>query len=80
VIRTQVQLTERQAAALKHTATRRGVSMAEILRELVDAHLTLDDTRGGARERALRAVGQFRSGRGDVSTRHDRDLADAFEQ
>ena len=77
MVRTQIQLTEAQADALRREAAGRGVSMAEIIRAAVDAHLA----GGGAsvRERALRAIGGFRSGRADVSENHDDHLADAFE-
>jgi hypothetical protein len=77
VIRTQVQLNEEQAQVLKYVAAQRGVSMAEVLRDLIDAHLTKPAGRD-RRERAIRAVGRHRSGRHDVSREHDRDLADAF--
>lgn len=77
MVRTQVQLTEDQARALKDTAATRGVSIAEVIRQALDQHLA---AQGGAsrRERAIRAIGGFRSGRHDVSTRHDDHLADAF--
>jgi hypothetical protein len=77
MIRTQVQLTARQAEAVKRVAAERGVSMAEVLRDLVDSHLvsTPGDNR---RARAIRVVGRHRSGRGDVSREHDRALGEAF--
>jgi hypothetical protein len=77
MIRTQVQLTEAQAEAVKRIAARRGVSMAEVLRELVDAHL-VEAADGDRRERAMRAVGRHRSGSGTVSRDHDRELAEAY--
>jgi predicted Ser/Thr protein kinase len=77
MIRTQIQLTERQANAVKRVATERGVSMAEVLRELVDAHLT-EASGSDARARALRAIGRHRSGRADISGEHDREVATAF--
>jgi hypothetical protein len=77
MIRTQVQLAPAQAEALKREAAARGVSMAELVREAVDRYLA-----GGGieprRQRAIEAVGGFRSGRGDVSADHDRHLAEAF--
>ena len=79
MIRTQVQLTEEQADAVKRVAARRGVSMAEVLRELVDAHL-VELTGGDRRERAMRAVGRHHSGCSTVSRDHDRELAEAYRQ
>jgi Ribbon-helix-helix protein, copG family len=79
MIRTQVQLTEEQANAVKRVAAERGVSMAEVLRELVDAHL-MQSTSDDRRERAIRAIGRHHSGRKDVSREHDRELAEAFTQ
>lgn len=77
MIRTQVQLTNEQMRLLKQAAAERGVSMAEVLRELVDTHLTRSPS-GDRRARAVRAIGRHHSGRHDVSREHDRDLAQAF--
>jgi hypothetical protein len=77
MIRTQVQLTPQQAQAVKHVAAQRGVSMAEVLRRLVDAHL-LESPSADRRQRAISAIGRHRSGRKDVSREHDRELAEAF--
>lgn len=74
MVRTQIQLTEGQYAALKTQAEARGCSLAEAVRQAVDAWL-----RGPApvpREelvrRALEACGRFNSGLGDVGSNHDR--------
>jgi hypothetical protein len=77
MVRTQVQLTEDQARLVKAAAAARGVSMAEVLRQLVDEHLTKGPG-GDRRQRAMQAVGRHRSGRRNVSRDHDRELADAF--
>lgn len=78
MVRTQVQLSEEQAARLHRAAAERGVSMASLIREAVEA---LPATRGDAArwDRALAAVGSGASGRSDVSSDHDRHLAQAFE-
>ena len=77
MIRTQIQLTEEQARELKRRAAERGVSVASLIRAAIANELALDDT--PARwERALSAVGRFRSGETDVSAEHDRYLPDAF--
>ena len=78
MVRTQIQLTEKQARLLKQLAAAQGRSMADLIRTSVDALLARpgahdDDLR---RTRAQRAGGRFRSGVGDLSTRHDRHLAD----
>lgn len=80
--RKQIQLTARQAQLIRREATRHGVSDAALIRSLVD-----DLDRAGARgaaddrwERALAAVGRFRSGRKDIARDHDRHLADAFRR
>jgi Arc/MetJ-type ribon-helix-helix transcriptional regulator len=82
MVRTQIQLTEEQMADLKKLAAERGVSVAELVREGVQALLRA--SRGGTREekkrRALAAVGKFRSGVTDLSTRHDDYFAEAVEQ
>lgn len=77
MIRTQIQLTEEQARRLKKIAAARGVSVSALIREAVEKAVAVDD--GPARrQRALAAVGRFRSGRRDVSAEHDRYLADDF--
>jgi hypothetical protein len=79
VIRTQVQLTDQQSLALKEAAAARGVSIAEVIRQALDQHLA-DQAGGSRRQRAIRAIGGYRSGRHDVSVRHDDHLADAFAE
>lgn len=80
MIRTQILLTEEQIRALRRLSSERSVSMAVLIREAVDSLI-----RGAGaisaeerRRRALRVVGQFTSGRGDVSARHDDYLEDAY--
>jgi len=82
MIRTQIQLTEQQAELLKATAARRGVSMAELIRQSIDHLLegTGVPTPKELRQKAAAAAGRFRSAQGDVSTRHDDYLADALER
>ena len=82
MIRTQIQLTEEQAEKAKRLAAERGVSMAEVIRQLVDAAPERDD-RAERFARALAVVkrGGFRDreGKTDVSLRHDEYLADIYE-
>jgi len=78
--RTQVQLTRAQVTALKTMAARRGLSMAAIIRDVVDDMVERQAVSGQERrrQRALEAVGRFRSGHRDVSRRHDAHLAEAI--
>jgi hypothetical protein len=80
MIRTQVQLTEEQAQALKNLASARQVSIAELIRQGVD---TLIRSSGEIdieerRRRAIAAAGRFHSGASDISAKHDEYLAEAF--
>jgi plasmid stability protein len=80
MIRTQIQLSEDQAARLKSAAARRGVSIAELIRQGVEAILAYET--GPSREelarRAAYAAGRFRSGLHEVAARHDDYLGGAF--
>ncbi|MBO8162018.1 MAG: ribbon-helix-helix domain-containing protein [Thermosipho sp. (in: Bacteria)] len=73
MIRTQVQLTEEQYAALKAVSAAEGVSGAELIRMALDRLL---ETRGATdlkdrTERAIAVAGKFRSGLGDLAEQHD---------
>ena len=76
MVRIQVQLTEEQLAALKRLATRRGISVSELVRQGVDAILRGPQAEQERlrRERARAAAGRFRSGLGDLAEAHDRYL------
>ncbi len=80
MIRTQVQLTEEQIALIKQVAAERNMSMSEVIRHGMDRFLrqslTIDRTERV--RRALEVTGRFRSGRTDVSQRHDEYLAEAY--
>ena len=78
--RKQIQLTARQANAVRKEAVRRKTSDAAIIREAVDLWLRSHGRPGDMTERwqrALRVVGAFRSGRKDISQEHDREFAEA---
>jgi len=82
VIRTQVRLSDSQARKLKTAARRDGISLAEVVRRLVDRGLADAETDRAQRyERGAKVVGKFRDRRGarDVATRHDAPLEEAFE-
>jgi hypothetical protein len=80
MVRTQIQLTEEQSRAVKRLAADRGVSIAEIIRESVDAFLRAGGapTREEILDRTLAGVGALRGGPSDMSTNHDKYLAEAF--
>lgn len=78
--RTQISLTSGQARELRRLARKRGTSMAALIRDAVDRTYGAAGDESARWERALASVGGFRSGRSDVSERHDDLLADAFEQ
>ncbi len=81
MVRTQIQLTEEQAKAVKKIASAQGLSVAELIRRAVDNIVnssTIVDTEERKR-RALEIVGRFRSGKRDVSKEHDAYLVEAYD-
>ena len=75
--RTQIQLPDEDARALKELAARRGVSMSQLIRDgVADILRTSDDARKW--RRALALVGRFSSGETDISERHDEYLSEDF--
>lgn len=79
MIRTQIQLTEKQAKALKRAAAARGVSIAAVIREAVD-RVVEERAEDVLWSRALAAVGSLRGGGENVSEEHDRYLVDAYKR
>ena len=81
MIRTQIQLPEDQLEALKRLASAEDRSLSDLVREGVEA--LVRGRRGASRAdlkaRSLAAIGRFRSGTKDLSSQHDRHLAEAFE-
>jgi hypothetical protein len=82
MVRTQVQLTEQQIEELRELSVSTGRSVADLVRQGVDSLLQAKSTPRPANqvERALRVAGKFASGSTDVSTHHDRYLAEAFRR
>ncbi|MBA3244590.1 MAG: ribbon-helix-helix protein, CopG family [Actinobacteria bacterium] len=79
MVRTQISLTEEQAERLKRVARERGVSMAAVIRDAVDAVVPeVDPAREEKIRRALAAVGSFAGGGGNVAEEHDRYLEEAY--
>ena len=76
MVRTIIQLSEDQAAALGRAAHRRGVSKAAIVREALGMLLAREDSDPAA-ERAMRVAGAGASGLCDLGERHDDYLAES---
>ena len=80
MVRTQIQLPEKQVALLKKMAVAQHESMAEIIRQAVDffakAKNEGDDEQ--RRKRAMAAAGRFRSGVNDLAVSHDSYLTEIF--
>ncbi len=82
MVRTQIQLTEDQAKALKKIAQSRHLSVAELIRKAVDTVIK-SNTVVNAEERHKRAmeiVGKFSSGKRDVSKKHDLYLTEVYNK
>ena len=80
MVRTQIQLTEEQSEKLKAAAARRGISMAALIRQGIDALLSQhnEPSLEEMYQRAARAAGAYHSGTRDTASRHDDYLADEF--
>lgn len=80
MVRTQIQLTEAQASALKKLALSRHLSIAELIRQAVDNMIKTSSTVDieERKRRALEIMGKFKSGKKDISERHDEYLVEAF--
>jgi len=78
MVRTQIQLTEKQAERLRRIAADRRQSVAEIIRTGVEMFLSTASEPVNRFERAKSVVGRFSSGLGDVSEKHDEYLSEAF--
>jgi len=81
MIRTQVQLTEAQARALRTQARVEDRSMADLVRESVSEYLARRHVvdRGEVARRALTLAGRYRSGCRDLAEDHDAHLDEAFD-
>ena len=82
MLRTQIQLTEEQSSQLKRISLQQGVSVAELIRKGIDTYLRAHNTVSSEKrkERACAAAGRFRSGCSDLSTEHDKYLAEALDR
>jgi hypothetical protein len=82
MIRTQLQLSEEQARALRELAAREDRSMADLVREALDLLLSRRRRAFAPRAelvaRALAVAGRYRSGASDLARRHDQAFADSL--
>jgi len=81
MVRTQVQLTEEQVAAVKRMAAAEGVSMAEVIRQCVEERIRTSRRPSDAeiRRRALELIGIVRDGPTDMARNHDKYAAESYE-
>lgn len=82
MIRTQIQLTEKQAKTLRRIAAGEGVSMAQVIRRTLDTLVTSDrlPDREELKRRAIAATGAGHAAVKDLSTRHDAYLAEVYAE
>lgn len=74
-----VGLRDEQQERLRREATRRRTSIASLVRDAVDRAFSDElQQRREIHRRSTEVVGRFRSGRHDVSERHDEHLAQAY--
>ncbi len=84
MLRTQIQLTEKQSRGVRELAQREDISMAEVIRRAVGHWLRTcgDVSISEKRQRAVAVVreldGRFHSGCVDMAENHDEYLAEAF--
>jgi Arc/MetJ-type ribon-helix-helix transcriptional regulator len=79
--RTEIELTEEESQRLDEVAASKGQSVAEVVHESVREYLgkvSPEIDRALAKQRALAAVGKFRSSVNDLGTNHDRYLEEDF--
>ena len=81
MVRTQVQLTEEQAEAVKRLAADEGVSVAEIIRQSVEARIRQSWRPSDAelRQRARALIGIIKDGPTDMARNHDEYALEAYE-
>ena len=81
MVRTQIQLTDEQARALRRRAKQEGISMSAMIRRCLDEGLgERRGDRSAAYSRAAQLVGRFpdREGARDLSRAHDRHLDESY--
>ena len=80
MVRTIIQLTEKQAKELRQRSKKEGVSVSELVRQGVDIILSKPSLDDETWRRAMEAVGFADLGIRDLSERHDEYFAEALER
>ncbi|MCC6585884.1 MAG: CopG family transcriptional regulator [Bryobacterales bacterium] len=80
MVRTQIEITEEQAAGLRTLSVERRQPVAELIRMCIDSFLRNEAVVGREHKiaQAKSAAGRFASSRTDISAEHDKYLAEAF--
>lgn len=79
MVRTQIQIEEDQLQWLKKAASKKGISVSQMIRQGITLYREMEEQSPDIkRQRALAAIGRFSSGNLDISERHDEYLSDAF--
>ena len=79
MVRVEISLTQREIGALRRAAEKTGKTLAALVRGAIKERLAADRKPHSARvQSAIAATGRFKSGRGDVSVRHDDYFVDAL--
>jgi metal-responsive CopG/Arc/MetJ family transcriptional regulator len=75
-------LTPEQAKKVKKIAASRGVSTAEVIRDALERAIRSDESEVSDEKRkgTLEIVGKFKSGKRDVSRKHDAYLTEAWKK
>jgi predicted transcriptional regulator len=76
--RTTVKLSDELDSRLRHEAERRGMTVSEITREAIEAHLVVGRHEAGRRR--LLATGAGHSGRNDIAERIEEILRQEIER
>ncbi|MBE3090506.1 MAG: CopG family transcriptional regulator [Actinobacteria bacterium] len=82
MIRTQIQLTEKQYKMLKEISANNNTSIAEVVRECI-AYYSASKCMISNEEKyskAINSIGKFKSGEKDISIKHDKYLAEDFKK
>lgn len=77
LVRTQIYLEPEQHQSLQEEARKKGISMAELIRQVVARHLE-SNRHPTAKEYLLDIIGLFHDPAPDVSEQHDRYLGEAL--